>query len=121
MKDLFAFGSSVTDKFYDESSDIDLLVEVDEPDPVERGEKLMSFWDNKKLFFGRKVDLLTDSSIPNPILCKSIDRTKVLLFHGDLEWLEAISRNPAFDFLKDPAEDIYSLKDGKPLDQNNEK
>lgn len=30
-------------------------------------------------------------------------------------WMEAISKNPAFDFLKDPAEDIYSSKDGKPL------
>ena len=30
-------------------------------------------------------------------------------------WMQAISRNPAFDFLNDPAEDIYSHKDGKPL------
>jgi len=30
-------------------------------------------------------------------------------------WMEAISRNPAFDFLNDPSEDIYSPKDGKPL------
>jgi hypothetical protein len=28
-------------------------------------------------------------------------------------YLESISRNPAFDFLNDPAEDIYSKKDGK--------
>lgn len=80
VKTLFAFGSSVTDHFNDECSDIDLLVEVDEPDPVERGEKLMSFWDSMEIFFGRKVDLLTDSSITNPILRKSIDRTKVLVY-----------------------------------------
>lgn len=28
------------------------------------------------------------------------------------EWLRAAARNPAFDFLKDPEEDIYSLADG---------
>ena len=26
---------------------------------------------------------------------------------GESEWLRAISRNPAFDFLRDPSEDIY--------------
>ncbi len=30
-------------------------------------------------------------------------------------WLQSISKNPAFDFLNDPAEEIYSLKDGEPF------
>ncbi|WP_372947103.1 hypothetical protein [Mariniphaga sp.] len=30
-------------------------------------------------------------------------------------WLKAISQNPAFDFLKDESEDIYSLNDGEPF------
>ncbi len=30
-------------------------------------------------------------------------------------WMEAISKNPAFDFLKDKKEDIYKLTDGKPF------
>ncbi len=29
------------------------------------------------------------------------------------EWLKIVSNNPAFDFLKDEQEDIYSFKDGK--------
>lgn len=33
----------------------------------------------------------------------------------EAEWLKAAARNPAFDFLNDPAEDIYSLSDGKPF------
>ena len=33
------------------------------------------------------------------------------------EWLQAASKNEVFDFLNDPDEDIYSLSDGKPLDQ----
>lgn len=31
------------------------------------------------------------------------------------EWLQAAASNPAFDFLKDPIEDIYTLIDGKPF------
>ena len=30
-------------------------------------------------------------------------------------WLKSLSNNPAFDFLNDPEEDIYSLKDGEPF------
>jgi hypothetical protein len=30
-------------------------------------------------------------------------------------YLESISSNPAFEFLNDPAEDIYSKKDGRPF------
>ncbi|MBW4602186.1 MAG: type II toxin-antitoxin system prevent-host-death family antitoxin [Calothrix sp. FI2-JRJ7] len=33
----------------------------------------------------------------------------------ELEWLKAALRNPAFDFLRDPEEDIYTLADGKPF------
>lgn len=29
-------------------------------------------------------------------------------------WLSAMSNNPAFNFLHDEQEDVYSLKDGKP-------
>lgn len=43
VQSLHAFGSSVTDRFNEMSSDIDLLVEIDVEDPIERGEKLMSF------------------------------------------------------------------------------
>jgi hypothetical protein len=31
-------------------------------------------------------------------------------------WLKSISSNPAFDFLKDTSENIYSLTDGEPFD-----
>ena len=82
VKYLYAFGSSVTNDFKPETSDIDLVVELDAPDPMERGEKLMDLWDQFELFFNRKVDLLTDSSIKNPILKKSIDEHKVLIYDG---------------------------------------
>jgi len=80
VKYLYAFGSSVTDRFDYDKSDIDLLVEIDNIDPIERGEKLISLWDTFEHFFHRKVDLLTDSSIHNPFLRKSIDATKILIY-----------------------------------------
>lgn len=79
---LYAFGSSTNDQFNMNYSDIDLLVEIDDDDPIERGEKLMSLWDDFENFFNRKVDLLTESSIKNPYLRKSIDATKVLIYDG---------------------------------------
>jgi hypothetical protein len=82
VKYLYAFGSSVTDRFDYDKSDIDLLVEIDDADPVERGEKLISLWDTFESFFHRKVDLLTDSSIRNPYLRKNIDSTKILIYDG---------------------------------------
>ncbi|MFN7118155.1 MAG: hypothetical protein ACK4TA_15250 [Saprospiraceae bacterium] len=33
----------------------------------------------------------------------------------DAQWLKGINTNPAFDFLQDEAEDIYTLEDGKPF------
>jgi predicted nucleotidyltransferase len=82
---LYVFGSSVTDRFNYDKIDIDLLVEIDDSDPVERGEKLISLWDTFEFFFHRKVDLLTDSSIRNPYLRKSIDATKILIYDGSGE------------------------------------
>lgn len=82
VKHLYAFGSSITDHFNEASSDIDLLIEIDDEDPMERGEHLINIWDKFEQFFQRKVDLLTYSSIKNPILKKSIDATKVLIYDG---------------------------------------
>jgi len=73
VKQIYAFGSSVSDKFDTDKSDIDLLVEIDEPDPISKGEKLLSLWDKLEEFFNRKVDLLTNLSIRNKILRDSID------------------------------------------------
>jgi uncharacterized protein len=77
---LFAFGSAISDSFDYEDSDVDLLVDIDEPDPVNRGEKIMSLWDDVEAFFGRKVDLLTNDSVRNPYLKNHIDSTKVLIY-----------------------------------------
>jgi predicted nucleotidyltransferase len=80
VKALYAFGSSVNDDFNEDSSDIDLLIELSTEDPLERGQNLMDLWDKFETFFQRKVDLLTAASIRNPILKKSIDASKILVY-----------------------------------------
>ena len=80
VKTLYAFGSSVTDDFNEESSDIDLLIELNTEDPIEKGQNLLDLWDKFEAFFQRKVDLLTSSSIRNPILRKNIDASKILVY-----------------------------------------
>ena len=82
VKTLHVFGSSTNDKFNDDSSDIDLLVELDTKDPIKRGENLIDLWDKFEKIFQRKVDLLTNSSIKNPILRKNIDASKILIYDG---------------------------------------
>ncbi len=82
VKELYAFGSSVSGRFNDASSDIDLLVELETKDPLQRGEYLTDLWEKFESFFQRKVDLLTNASIRNPILRNSIDTSKVLIYDG---------------------------------------
>jgi len=82
VKSLYVFGSSVNDQFKEDTSDIDLLVELNTDDPIRRGQNLMELWDKLEAYFQRKVDLLTSSSIRNPILRKSIDSSKKLVYDG---------------------------------------
>ncbi|MCX6224344.1 MAG: nucleotidyltransferase domain-containing protein [Bacteroidia bacterium] len=80
VKELYFFGSAVKGTFDDSKSDLDILVTIDLSDPLDRGEKLISFWDNMELLFKRKVDLLTEPSIQNPFLLSSINSSKVLVY-----------------------------------------
>lgn len=82
---IYAFGSSITDHFDPATSDIDIVVTIDIDDPLDRGEALLSLWDNLEALFNRKVDLLTNDSIRNPYLKSSIDRTKKLIYDGERE------------------------------------
>jgi hypothetical protein len=59
---------------------------------------------------------------PLPVVTSGRVRV-IVLFPGEepgemheSEWLYTATVNPAFDFLNDPQEDIYTLTDGKPFD-----
>jgi len=58
--------------------------------------------------------------LDEPLPIAGPSRVKVIILlpeESDLDdklWLEAARSNPAFEFLTDPAEDIYTAADGKP-------
>jgi predicted nucleotidyltransferase len=79
VKKLYAFGSVVNGNFTDKS-DVDLLVEIDENDPLNRGELLLSIWNEFEQYFNRKVDLLTFNTLRNPYLKENINNTKRLIY-----------------------------------------
>ena len=82
---IYAFGSSITNHFDPQTSDIDIVVKIDIADAADRGEALISLWDNLETLFKRKVDLLTEDSIHNPYLKNNIDRTKKLIYDREGE------------------------------------
>ena len=79
---LYVFGSAARKDFDLQRSDIDMLVEINESDPLEKGEKLLGLWDALEGYFKRKVDLLTETSLKNPLLKKRIETTKELIYDG---------------------------------------
>jgi len=78
----YLFGSAIREDFNEETSDIDAVVEMNENDPLVRGEQLLSLWDKLERFFGRKVDLITESSLRNPIFRGIVKRSKKLIYDG---------------------------------------
>lgn len=79
VKELYAFGSVVNGNFTDES-DIDLLVEIDESNPIRKGKLLLSLYNKFEQLFNKKIDLLTPNSIRNPILEDYIGSSKKLVY-----------------------------------------
>jgi len=62
-----------------------------------------------------QLQLDSPLSIPGPLRVRVIVMYPLVEEWDETEWLQAAARNPAFDFLQDPEEDIYSLADGKPF------
>lgn len=82
---LYAFGSSITARFNQDISDIDLMVSIGLSDPKQKQEALLSLGTGLEKFFDRKVDLLTPESIRNPFYKATIDRTKKLIYDREGE------------------------------------
>jgi len=66
----------------------------------------------------RVVELFEDINLPKDIAVLVVipeqeDEEEADL--DEMEWLRAAAANPAFDFLKEPEEDIYALADGRPF------
>jgi hypothetical protein len=67
------------------------------------------------------IDEHRQLQLDDPLPVSGPMRVRVIVLYpiedewDEKEWLHAATRNPAFKFLKDPEEDIYSLNDGEPL------
>ena len=76
---LYLFGSVLTNQF-NESSDIDFLVQFSQVDLLEYFDNYMDFKEQLEALFGRPVDLVENQAIRNPIFRRVIDREKQLIY-----------------------------------------
>jgi hypothetical protein len=80
VKTLFLFGSAAKESFSDKS-DLDFLVQFDSSlNLLDYADNFFSLLENLQQLYNRKVDLLSVSSIKNPILREEIDNTKIILY-----------------------------------------
>ena len=80
VEKMYLFGSVIREDFDEKTSDIDVIVEIINEDPLERGQQILDFWNKLEDLFDKKVDLLTNQPIRNPFLKKNIDNTKMLIY-----------------------------------------
>ena len=76
---LYLFGSVLTNQF-NESSDIDFLVQFNHVGLLEYFDNYMDFKEQLEALFGRPVDLVENQAIRNPIFRRVIDREKQLIY-----------------------------------------
>ena len=79
VKELYLFGSVLTNKFND-SSDIDMLIQFYQVDLLEYFDNYMDLKEKLEQLFLRHVDLVENQAIRNPIFRQVIDREKQLIY-----------------------------------------
>jgi predicted nucleotidyltransferase len=82
VRELYIFGSILTDKFND-SSDIDFLVQFGRVDILEYFDNYMDFKEKLESLLNRSVDLIENQAIRNPIFRKIVDRDKKLVYERE--------------------------------------
>ena len=79
VEKMYLFGSVLNSKF-NENSDIDLLVKFKEIELAEYFNNYINFKEKLVALYGREVDLLEEQTLRNPILIKSINNSKELIY-----------------------------------------
>jgi len=79
VRELYAFGSVVTQDF-GKDSDIDFLVQFGDVLLMDYLDNYIDFKKSLQLLFKSKIDLVEQQAIENPILQRSIDRSKRKLY-----------------------------------------
>lgn len=79
VKSLFAFGSVTRDELKP-NSDIDLLVDIDDTDPLNYSDDYFGLKFQLEQLLKRDIDLLELRAIKNLYLKQNIDNSKVLVY-----------------------------------------
>ena len=79
VRQLYLFGSILTDRFLD-SSDVDILVQFREIELEQYFDNYMDFKEKLEELFKRQVDLVENQAIRNPIFRQVVDREKLLVY-----------------------------------------
>lgn len=76
---MHVFGSASSENF-DNSSDIDLLIEFDNLTVEQYTDNYFDLHYKLQELFNRDIDLLTLNSLSNPYFVKNIEQTKQLIY-----------------------------------------
>ena len=79
VEKMYLFGSVLNSNF-NKDSDIDLLVKFKKIELAEYFDNYINFKEKLVELFGREVDLLEEQTLRNPILIKSINSSKELVY-----------------------------------------
>jgi len=79
VKDMYLFGSVLTEQFSSDS-DVDFLVNFKPIDLFQYFDNYMELKEKLEHLLKRPVDLLEEQTIQNPVLRRSIDRNKKLIY-----------------------------------------
>jgi predicted nucleotidyltransferase len=79
VKELYFFGSILTEKFND-ISDVDLLIQFHQIELLDYFDNYMELKEELEQLFHRPVDLVENQAIRNPIFRKVIEREKQLIY-----------------------------------------
>jgi predicted nucleotidyltransferase len=79
VKELYLFGSALTERFQD-SSDIDMLIQFYHVDLMDYFDNYMDLKEKLEQLFKRPVDLVENQAIRNPIFRRIVDREKQLIY-----------------------------------------
>lgn len=79
VKQLYAFGSVLTDKF-NSNSDIDLIVDFLQLDLLDYADNYFDLKFALENVFKRKIDLLEEKAIKNPFFKQAIKQQRQLLY-----------------------------------------
>ena len=79
VKELYLFGSMLTEKFT-EKSDIDFLIQFHQIELLDYFDNYMELKEELEQLFQRPVDLVENQAIRNPIFRRVIEREKQLIY-----------------------------------------